>query len=147
MRALTGEKTKRDRQDDGPSLDLTVSRDSTIVLDCKRACLALMSSVLCRLGINQFADWSHEEFVAIMLPNRGLPRPQLWPEGHRPVTYERTIADEDLPQAVDWRGSLADSPVKDQAMCGSCWVTASPSNPALLTTTHADNPSSRLFCL
>lgn len=29
---------------------------------------------------------------------------------------------ESLPATVDWRGSLADSPVKDQAMCGSCWA-------------------------
>ena len=78
----------------------------------------------CRLGLNQFADWSREEFLAVMLPNRGVQKPQLWPKGQQPVTYKRTIADEDLPQAVDWRGSGADSPVKDQAMCGSCWVSS-----------------------
>ena len=27
-----------------------------------------------------------------------------------------------LPTSLDWRGSPADSPVKDQAMCGSCWA-------------------------
>jgi len=27
-----------------------------------------------------------------------------------------------LPATVDWRGTGADSPVKDQAMCGSCWA-------------------------
>ena len=27
-----------------------------------------------------------------------------------------------LPSTVDWRGTPADSPVKDQAACGSCWV-------------------------
>lgn len=26
-----------------------------------------------------------------------------------------------LPSTVDWRGSPADSVIKDQAMCGSCW--------------------------
>ena len=29
-----------------------------------------------------------------------------------------------LPPTVDWRGSPADSPVKNQGACGSCWVRA-----------------------
>jgi hypothetical protein len=30
-----------------------------------------------------------------------------------------------LPATVDWRGTQADSVIKDQAMCGSCWAFSS----------------------
>lgn len=36
--------------------------------------------------------------------------------------HEPSVPFESLPATVDWRGSPADSPVKDQAMCGSCWA-------------------------
>ena len=36
--------------------------------------------------------------------------------------HEPSVPFESLPATVDWRGSPADSPVKDQAMCGSCWT-------------------------
>ena len=57
-----------------------------------------------------------------MLPNRGRPRPQLWQEGQLPNVHRPTVPQHMLPSTVDWRGTGADSPVKDQAMCGSCWV-------------------------
>lgn len=75
-----------------------------------------------KLGVNIFADWSHEEFLAIMLPNRGQPRPPLWPEGAEQNVHKREVPQHKLPRKVDWRGTGYDSPVKDQAMCGSCWA-------------------------
>ena len=36
--------------------------------------------------------------------------------------HEPSVPFDSLPATVDWRGSPADSPVKDQAMCGSCWA-------------------------
>ena len=36
--------------------------------------------------------------------------------------HEPSVPFDALPATVDWRGSPADSPVKDQAMCGSCWA-------------------------
>lgn len=36
--------------------------------------------------------------------------------------HEPSVPFTSLPATVDWRGSPADSPVKDQAMCGSCWA-------------------------
>ena len=76
----------------------------------------------CRLGINQFTDWTHEEFLAIMLPNRGKQRPSMLPDNGSHQVFQRKLQDHELPKSVDWRGSGIDSPVKDQAMCGSCWV-------------------------
>eukprot|EP00967_Tisochrysis_lutea_P067984 scaffold88945_cov19-Tisochrysis_lutea.AAC.1 len=39
--------------------------------------------------------------------------------------FKRALRDEQLPASVDWRGTPADGPVKDQASCGSCWAFAS----------------------
>ena len=36
--------------------------------------------------------------------------------------HEPSVSFASLPATVDWRGSPADSPVKDQAMCGSCFA-------------------------
>jgi Papain family cysteine protease len=36
--------------------------------------------------------------------------------------HKPTVAQHMLPNGVDWRGTAADSPVKNQAACGSCWV-------------------------
>ena len=36
--------------------------------------------------------------------------------------HEASVARHLLPATVDYRGTGADSPVKDQAACGSCWV-------------------------
>jgi len=42
--------------------------------------------------------------------------------GPRPGDALSTRTTRPLPSSVDWRGTAADSPVKDQAMCGSCWA-------------------------
>lgn len=66
-----------------------------------------------------------EEFEAVMLPRhrqkRGLVARQSGNKPHAVLPYERLAPKGTLPGAVDWRGSLAESVVKDQAACGSCW--------------------------
>jgi len=74
------------------------------------------------LAINRFADWHKEEFLATMLPNHGKPRPPLPLEGQQALMHKPQVPKHMLPTTLDWRGSGADSPVKDQASCGSCWV-------------------------
>lgn len=78
-----------------------------------------------RLDVNHFSDWTQEEFEALMLPNKGKPRPSLGNmafDNRRVKLHRPTVAKHLLPSYVDWRGTPADSPVKDQAACGSCWV-------------------------
>ena len=96
--------------------------------------LALWPVLHHRLGLNHFADWAQEEFEAVMLPNRAglgsspgsLERPSLGStvfDGERVRLHRPQVAAGHLlPSTVDYRGTPADSPVKDQAACGSCWV-------------------------
>jgi cathepsin L len=65
------------------------------------------------VGMNQFGDLSHEEFVA-----RYLSRPMNgWQ--HEATMYKPVGAH---PAAIDWRTKNAVVPPKDQGQCGSCWA-------------------------
>jgi len=78
-----------------------------------------------RLGVNRYADWTQEEYEALVLPTKARPhRPHPLADGHTVRLHAPTVAPAMLPATVDWRGTLVDSPVKDQAACGSCWVRA-----------------------
>lgn len=72
------------------------------------------------LGINSFADWTHEEFQDYV---------QKGSVGALFKTSCTKATDQSgaLPASVDWRSKGIVAPVQDQGQCGSCWTFSSSS--------------------
>ncbi|XP_068647254.1 cysteine protease XCP1-like [Aristolochia californica] len=75
------------------------------------------------LGLNKFADLSHEEFKAKYLGLKpDLSRSRCSEDDskcHENFRYRDAV---DLPKSVDWRKKGAVTRVKNQGQCGSCWA-------------------------
>ncbi|KAL3683868.1 hypothetical protein R1sor_001890 [Riccia sorocarpa] len=67
------------------------------------------------LGLNQFADLTHDEFKSQYAGTK-LNRRR---EERRPFTYADVTL---VPDSIDWRSLGAVSEVKNQGSCGGCWA-------------------------
>ncbi|KAL3534301.1 hypothetical protein ACH5RR_002762 [Cinchona calisaya] len=70
-----------------------------------------------KLGINQFADLTNEEFTASRNGYKVSSSPKLF--RITSFKYENVTA---VPATIDWRTKGAVTPIKDQGQCGSCWA-------------------------
>ncbi|ERN06398.1 zingipain-2 [Amborella trichopoda] len=77
------------------------------------------SGMTFKLGLNQFADLTNEEYRARHLGTRVMNYTTV--HGAPAVSYVVGVV-EKLPKRVDWREKGAVAPVKDQGNCGSCWA-------------------------
>lgn len=74
-----------------------------------------------KMGVNQHADLSSEEFRA--LKGRGYNKHQGFAQPAQVnYDYSKTVPVSSLPSSVDWRDKKVVTAVKDQGGCGSCWT-------------------------
>ncbi|XP_040948678.1 senescence-specific cysteine protease SAG39-like [Gossypium hirsutum] len=70
-----------------------------------------------KLGLNEFADMTHDEFIATHTGYKMQNNP-TWLESTS-FMYENYS---NAPKSFDWRDQNAVTPIKNQGKCGCCWA-------------------------
>jgi len=71
--------------------------------------------------LNRWADVSEAEYRDHLAGNKRA-RAEWAASGKQTAVHQAVVPAHMLPSGVDWRGTPNDSPVKNQAACGSCWA-------------------------
>ncbi|KAM0057875.1 putative actinidain [Helianthus debilis subsp. tardiflorus] len=76
-----------------------------------------------KVGLNQFADLTNEEYRSMYLGTKVDPYRRIAKMQRGEISRRYAVQENEMfPAKVDWRERGAVSPVKNQGGCGSCWA-------------------------